>query len=621
MALNLSRGGGRRDHQSSTDVLRCRPPCGSDAYPGNRSSPARNLAWTAQMENIAPGPPIAGPRRTWGFFRMASFALVTASTPPLLEAQVVETTGGLVRGVEEGAVAVFRGIPFAEAPLGPLRWAAPRPPTPWGGIRDAVTLPPACPQHGSYPVDAPPESTSEDCLYLNIWRPLAVEEEPLPVMLWIHGGGLTNGSASVPLYAGDQLARQGVMVVTANYRLGVLGFLAHPALTRESGDQGSGNYGLMDQIAALTWIQQNISAFGGDPDRVTVFGQSSGAISISALLSSPLTKGLFHRAIGQSGGLFEPMEFANDLKLDGAELAGERFMARAGAASLDELRGTAASQLLEIPFRANIIIDGHVLPRSPHKAHLRNEQGRIPVLVGYTVDEGQGFIADRVITPTNYAGELQRHFPGFLVRLAAPDPGSTDQEARSAALDFQRDVRFGWSMWTWARLASRQGGAGAHFYRFGQPTPYPPDSPQAGWGAPHGSDIPYVFGQLDQTPWAWTDHDRALSSMMMAYWANFARSGTPNGGGLPEWPGFTSTDPVVMQLGPVVAPALHHSQGTLDRLDRTYGVARWFLGHLQALSAAALLFGVALPTGLLLLIRRRRRQRLDVPTHGPSPAP
>ena len=343
---------------------------------------------------------------------------------------MVETTGGLVRGVEEGEVTIYRGIPFAEAPLGPLRWAAPRPPTPWAGIRDALTLPPACPQHGSYPRDAPPESTREDCLYLNIWRPLAVEEEPLPVMLWIHGGGLTHGSASVPLYAGDHLAREGVMVVTANYRLGVLGFLAHPALTRESGHQGSGNYGLMDQIAALTWIQQNISAFGGDPDRVTVFGQSSGAISISALLSSPLAKGLFHRAIGQSGGLFEPMEFANDLKLEGAELAGERFMARAGATSLDELRGTPASELLEIPFRANIILDGHVLPRSPYEAHLRNEHGPIPVLVGYTADEGQEFIADRVITPANYAGELQRHFPGFLVRLAAPDPGSTDQEAR-----------------------------------------------------------------------------------------------------------------------------------------------------------------------------------------------
>jgi para-nitrobenzyl esterase len=524
-----------------------------------------------------------------GLLRIATFVLLAASCAPDLHAQVVETTAGLVRGTEEGSVVIYKGIPFAEPPVGDLRWRKPQPLVPWDGIRNADQFPPSCPQRGSYPKDAPPEATSEDCLYLNIWKPRDAGEEKLPVMLWIHGGGLRNGSASTPLYAGDMLARHGVIVVTVNYRLGVLGFLAHPDLTKESGHQSSGNYGLMDQIAAMTWIQQNISAFGGDPERVTVFGQSSGSMAISALVSSPLARGLFHRVIGQSGGLFEPIEFESEMKLGGAEKAGQRFMASASAASLEELRGKPVSELLDVPFRANIIIDGHVLARSPYDVHRRNEHSPVPLLIGYTAGEGEEFIADRTITTSNFTREMQRHFPGILVRLAAPDPGDTDEEARSAALAFERDVRFGWSMWAWARLASREGKGGVYLYRFTQPTPYPPDSPRAGWGAAHGSDMVYVFGHLDQQPWAWTEDDRRLASTMAAYWSNFAKHGDPNGHGLPEWPKFTSTNPVAMQLGEVVAPAMFQTEGTLRRLDRMYGTVRWLRRNLYAIATAVLL--------------------------------
>jgi para-nitrobenzyl esterase len=541
--------------------------------------------------------------------RVSAFALVAAFYSPLRHAQAVETSAGLVQGIEVDAVAIYKGIPFAEPPVGELRWKAPEPPRPWSGIRRADTFPPACPQRGSYPKDAPSEVNSENCLYLNIWKPLGAPQDKLPVMLWIHGGSLKNGSASIPLYGGDELARHGVIVVTANYRLGVLGFLAHPELTKESGHQSSGNYGLMDQVAALAWIQRNISAFGGDPNNVTVFGQSSGAMSISALVSSPLAKGLFHRAIGQSGGLFEPMEFANDLKLEGAEMAGQDFMARANAGSLEELRRKSAPELLDVPFGANIIVDGHVLPRTPYDAYRRNEHNRVPVLVGYTADEGQEFIADRTITTTNFTDELERHFPGFLVRLTAPDPGVTDQEARSAALAFERDVRFGWGVWTWARLASRDGDAGAWLYQFSQPAPFPDESPQSGWGAPHGSDMPYVFGHLEQYPWAWTPQDHKLSSIMAAYWTNFAKSGDPNGQGLPEWPRFRSENPAAMQLGERVAPALLRTEGTLEGLDRTYSVARWMFRNSYAVMAAASLFALTLVASCVLLIRRRRRQR------------
>jgi para-nitrobenzyl esterase len=239
--------------------------------------------------------------------RLAAFVLLAAAAAPILGAQqVVETAGGRVRGTVEGDVVVFKGIPFASPPVGERRFREPQPAAPWTRIRDADGFSPACPQRGMYPADAPAEATSEDCLYLNVWTPLAAAGAKLPVMLWLHGGGLRNGSASTPLYAGDQLARRGVLVVTANYRLGALGFLAHPELTKESGRRSSGNYGLMDQIAALTWIQQNIAAFGGDPGRVTVFGQSSGAMAISALISSPLARGLFHGPSGRAAASSSP---------------------------------------------------------------------------------------------------------------------------------------------------------------------------------------------------------------------------------------------------------------------------------------------------------------------------
>lgn len=538
--------------------------------------------------------------------------LVSLCLSTFASSQVIETTAGLVQGTEDGALAIYKGIPFASPPLGDLRWRDPEPSTPWSGIRSADKFSPVCPQLGSYPKDAPAEATSEDCLYLNIWKPLVTTEEKLPVMLWIHGGSLRNGSASIPLYAGDQLARHGVIVVTANYRLGVLGFLAHPDLTKESRNQSSGNYGLMDQIAALTWIQQNISAFGGDPGNVTVFGQSSGAISISALIASALAKGLFHRAIGQSGGLFEPIELMNNLKLEGAELAGQRFMERADTSSLEELRSKPFSELLSVPFSPNLIVDGHVLSQTPYDAYRQNQHNRIPVLIGYTANEGQEFISGRTITTMNFADELERHFPPLLVRLTAPKPGATDQEALSAALAYERDVRFGWSMWAWARIASREHDAGAWFYQFTQPTPYPADSPEAGWGAAHGSDMAYVFGHLDQYPWAWTPEDLILSSTMSSYWTNFARSGDPNGQGLPEWPEFSSDNPITMRLGEEVAPTLLHTEGVLSRIDRTYSVARWLFENTYAIAAVGALLLLALLTSCIVFIRKRRRKYLHL---------
>jgi para-nitrobenzyl esterase len=286
----------------------------------------------------------------WKQWRFAGVVVVAAQLATAVVAQQVLTESGAISGTSEGGLSVFKGVPFAAPPVGDLRWRAPAPVTSWSGTRKADAFAPACMQTGvSMPGETPP-TVSEDCLYLNIWTPAAAKAEtkaatvPLPVIVWIYGGGYINGSASMPLYWGDRLAHQGVVVVTIAYRIGSLGFLAHPELTRESPHHSSGNYGLMDQIVALEWIHKNIAAFGGDPKNVTIAGQSSGAISVSILMASPRAKGLFQRAIAESGGLFEPLQLAPKYLLANAEHEGEKYATALGAHSLEDLRRIPASQ-------------------------------------------------------------------------------------------------------------------------------------------------------------------------------------------------------------------------------------------------------------------------------------
>jgi para-nitrobenzyl esterase len=486
----------------------------------------------------------------------------------------VQTDSGLVEGVQEDAAVVFKGIPFAAPPVGDRRWRPPQAPSPWTGVRKADRFSPVCVQNGSYPPDAPPEPVSEDCLYLNVWVPIAEKREKLAVMVWIYGGGLQNGSASTSLYAGDKLARKGVILVTANYRLGVFGFLAHPDLTSESEHHSSGNYGLLDQIAALSWVHRNIAAFGGDPDRVTVFGQSSGSISISALATSPLAKGLFQRAIGESGGLFEPLDLAVGFKLPGAEQEGKSFASRAGATTLAALRRRPATELMKTPFDAHLIVDGFALAQPPYDAYRKGQQNDVALLLGSNADEGQTFIADRTITVENFTRELDRDFPDGLVRLIGPQPGTTDSQARASAAAFERDMRFRWDMWTWARLGMNAGRRKVFFYQFSRVPPYRAGDKYFGWGASHGMEIPYVFDHLDQQALPWTIQDRRLASAMSSYWTNFAKFGDPNGSGQPFWPEVTSSSQQVMQLGAEIKPEALQNEDALKRIDRVYEGAR-----------------------------------------------
>ncbi len=540
----------------------------------------------------------------------AAVALVASSIPTGVQAStgpLAHTTDGWVEGSVRNGIESFKGIPFAAPPIGNLRWRAPQPVRAWSGVLLATRYRAACMQRGMYPPDASPEPVSEDCLYLNLWRPAAPSAPHLPVMVWIHGGALEQGSASVPLYAGVHLARRGVIVVTVSYRLGALGFLALPALTTESRRHSSGNYGLLDQLAALRWIQRNIAAFGGDPGNVTVFGQSAGAMSIAALTTSVLAKGLFQKVIGESGGLFEPIELFSNLRLRGAEAQGERFMHRAGVTSLSELRNIPAEQLLRVPFAPHITVDRQVIPRAPWESYVHHQTNRVALLIGWNRNEGAIFLAHREVTPENYYRTLERTFPALLVRLLAPSPGHSVAQARATAIAFNTDVRFRWDMWRWARLARQDEGEPVYVYEFTHSPPYPRHSPYHGLGATHGVEMQYVFDHLEPGG-HWGIVDRRLARVIPAYWVRFARTGNPNGPGLPRWPAFHISHPRIMALGGKIQPIALRNVTPLRRITRLYALARFLARDWLALCVAVLLALVTLISMGMHALRRRRLQ-------------
>lgn len=425
----------------------------------------------------------------------------------------------------------------------------------------------------SMPGEAPPR-TSEDCLYLNVWSPMGANK--LPVIVWIHGGGWTNGATAMPLYSGAHLAERGAVVVSVAYRLGPLGFLAHPELSAESGVGASGNFGLMDQVAALTWVKDNIAVFGGDPARVTIAGQSAGAMSVSLLMASPQGAGLFQRAIGQSGGVFEPLQLAPGYLLVNAETDGVAYATSVGASSLAGLRALPADKLLggQAGSVSHPVIEPRMLPRSPYEAYVAGQWNDVPVLVGSNAEEGNSLADLSRVTVATYAEDLKRTWGDLPPPLTTAYLYATDGEAKAARSAFERDLRFGWDMWAWVRLQAKVGTHAAFYYRFDHAPPFPVGSVREHWGAAHFSELWYMFGNLAPEDGAWTAADMTLADRMSSYWVNFARDGDPNGDGLPRWPAFDAETGKALVLGAEIHVVDAPADPQLRVFDGVYDAVR-----------------------------------------------
>ncbi len=454
-----------------------------------------------------------------------------------------EVTGGTVQGTVEHGVAVFKGIPFAAPPIGDLRWKAPQPVIPWGGVKQtrAVALP--CAQ-GS----GAPGGSSEDCLYLNVWTAAISPAETRPVMVWIHGGGFDSGDASSTDFDGARFAQDGVVLVSIAYRLGAFGFLAHPELRQESG-KSSGDYGLEDQIAALQWVKRNIQRFGGDAQRVTIFGESAGAMAVSLLAGSPAARGLFQRAISESGGVFaqpaRPGQRGGPLlSLESAEKTGRDFLESLGVTGIQAARILSTERIFHATsagpgFKFWPVLDGNILTAPNAELYRAGRFNDVPILLGSNSGEGAGTAPPN--TSAKSFSEIgkdapQACAPGIAAVLAlyAHD---TDAAAVQSFEDLSRDSDHGWNSWTWARLHARKGRSKIFLYYFD----VTPSGSTA--GALHGSEVPYVFGRPSAV--ARMD-DARISDLMRRYWINFAKSGDPNGPGLPAWPVFSDEAPRAM---------------------------------------------------------------------------
>ena len=496
----------------------------------------------------------------------------------------VKVDGGLVKGVNENGLTVYKGIPFAAPPVGKLRWKEPQPVIPWNNVLIADKFAPACPQAVNPNAASLVNSVgdqSEDCLYLNIWTPAKTAKEKLPVMVWIHGGGFALGGTSIPNYSGEMLAKKGVVLVSIAYRMGALGFMAHPELSKENEHGVSGNYGLLDQIAALKWVKNNISAFGGNPGNVTIFGESAGGISVSMLCGSPLAKGLFKRAVSESGGSLGPVSnqgTSGTATLKMAEKQGSDFASRMGVKSIAELRSVPVENFIKDPssnmggFRPDC--DGYVIADDLYKRYSEGKYNDVDVLIGTNSNEGAMFIFG---TKTEQLkGMLRMRFGSMADKALEVYPAANDSVSLQSARNIFRDTMFGWSTWAWARLQKKTGKANVFVYYFDQKQP-PKITGAPYEGASHSDEINYVFGHVDQNyNYKYTEEDRQLSDKIMSYWVNFASTGDPNGAGLPAWPQFSesSNNPVMILKSPEPFPGPLPNQPQLNFVDEFYRTIR-----------------------------------------------
>lgn len=473
-------------------------------------------------------------------------ALVSLGVASAAVDDPVRLDTGLISGTSTGSgeVRAFKGVPFAAPPTGDLRWRAPKPAAHWDGVRKADEFGPVCMQGNG----GGNQKMGEDCLYLNVWTGAKAANEKLPVMVWIYGGGYSTGSGSQAMYDGEAVAKKGAVVVTLNYRLGALGFFSHPELTKESDRRGAANFGAMDSIAALQWVQKNIAAFGGDPKRVTIFGESAGAGMVANLQTVAEAKGLFERAIGDSSA-WSTATIAQLKTLPEAEEDGVKLSDAVGAKSLADLRAVPAAAILKGGRGNGPIVDGWLIREQPGRVFAEGRQIDVPVLAGSNRDESFG---GNPANKDQFIEQVHKRFGDLADNFLKLYPAATDEQARESAFYSGRD-EMAFIMRNWARLASKQGKTKSYVYYFTEQPPVLPNARGPFAPGPHGSathvsEILYVFNHLDNSR-TWTDADRKVADMMSSYWVNFAAKGDPNGKGLPAWPVFDGKSKTAMVFG------------------------------------------------------------------------
>ena len=496
----------------------------------------------------------------------------------------IEIDSGRVAGTAsaDGKVHAFKGIPYASAPSGGLRWCPPHPVRAWDHLLQADRFGPAPMQplhqrdqiffQAAQVLGAPESSYSEDCLSLNIWTPATSPAANLPVMLWFYGGGNRTGCGSQGIFDGEKLARKGVVMVTFNYRLGSLGFLAHPQLRLESANGASGNQSLLDDIAVLQWIKRNIAAFGGNPGCVTIFGESAGAGHVNCLMASPLAKGLFHRAIAHSSARFRGLSGMQTREQ--AEAAGSKFAQSQQADSLAALRLRPADELVR-PMGFDFIVDGHVLAEDLDAVFEQGAQHDVPLLLGSNADEGTPYA--QIADAAKFSEQARARYGAMADAFLNLYPAGDDAQAHASGLASTRDARFGWQIHQWARLHARSAKSPVFRYYFERTPPFPADArfrelhPPQRYGAFHSAEVIYAFDNLRlKTDWPWQEADYRLSEAMATYWTQFAKHGNPNGAGLPNWESFDERTGQVLHLGEAIRMGEIMHRPAMDFFDECF---------------------------------------------------
>lgn len=478
----------------------------------------------------------------------------------------IHIKSGMISGVSNNAgdVTAFKGIPFAAPPVGDLRWKAPQPVKSWQGVKKCDQFGPSPMQPKPIPFAVytsefliPEAPISEDCLYLNVWTNAKKISEKKPVLVWIYGGGFISGGTACPIYDGEAIAKKDVIFVSVNYRVGVFGFLAHPELSKESGGKGSGNYGLLDQIAALQWVKENIASFGGDPDNVTIAGQSAGSMGVNCLVVSPLAKGLFKGAIAESGSYFWKNGNNKVPTLSIAEASGKAIIEKAGLQTLADMRKMNADELLKkASARFSPVVDGTVLQATPEDTYAQNKQNHVPLLVGWNGDES--------FDPANrkkevYLQQVQQQYGEKTAAFLKYFPGETDEQASRSEFELGKYHSFAITQYKWAIIQSKWDNSPVYLYNFNRKVPATGEFVK--YGAFHTGEVAYVFNNLKflkNRPF--TETDNALAELMSNYWVNFVKTGNPNGSSVPEWPKFDSNKNLVK-----VFDANSQTQEVLDK--------------------------------------------------------